>query len=63
MVNYFRIGSFLFNHSNATKTPKVSGIEQLDFHNYKERKFFELSKNYESFEDSWFALIQGIRRQ
>ena len=36
-------------------------IEKVNFSNFLERKFFEAKKVYSAFEDSWFALMQGIR--
>jgi hypothetical protein len=40
---------------------EISNIEKISFSNFYEKKFFEDRKPYKAFEDSWFALIQGIR--
>lgn len=36
-------------------------IKKVNFSNFLERRFFEVKKPYAAFEDSWFALMQGIR--
>lgn len=38
-------------------------IRKMNFSNFLERKFFESKKGYAAFEDSWFALIQGIKNK